>query len=169
MLSERVEDKAERQKHQAVNRIDNVVSAIERFASELHDNDEDWLGDKAASAAKGVRNVSRKLRQKNLEDLTQDARRWSQNPALFLGGAFALGLTAGRFIKSSSRRNGHGSEQHAEAEPTEERSPRQFGGPIQPTPTIEPKPTTEPTLANEPEATGQAESRSPGPAGGTHG
>ena len=111
MLTENAEAHANRQKHEAVNRVDHVVGAMERFADELHQNHEEWLGNQAASAAAGDRNISQRLRQQRFEDLAHDARRWSENPVLFLGGSFAIGLAAGRFITSSGRRNGAAYEQ----------------------------------------------------------
>lgn len=125
MLAENAEAKAELSKHHAVDRIDRVVGALERFAGELNEADEHWLGEQAGAAATGVQSVARKLRQTQFRDLADDARRWSEHPVVFLGGAFALGIAMGRFVKSSSRSNGKvAGTSRTDTDEPERRSPR---------------------------------------------
>lgn len=56
------------------------------------------------SLASQVEQVSTYLEQKDLREVLKDVERFARrNPAVFLGGAFALGLLASRFLKSSGR------------------------------------------------------------------
>jgi hypothetical protein len=55
-------------------------------------------------AAGGVSEISSYLRDRNVDDMLADAEDFARRqPELFLGGAFALGMLAARFFKSSSR------------------------------------------------------------------
>jgi hypothetical protein len=54
------------------------------------------------SLAKQVEQVSTYLEQKDLRDVLKDVEGFARrNPAVFIGGAFALGILAARFLKSS--------------------------------------------------------------------
>jgi len=56
-------------------------------------------------AADGIEQVSDYFEKKQLGDMVSDVERFARRePGLFLGGAFALGLLAARFLKSSSSR-----------------------------------------------------------------
>lgn len=99
----RAEQGFESVKEQAAGRAEGVASAIDTLAHELRDNDEGWLGDKAEALAATLRRTGQNIQDRRVAELADDAREWSKNPALFLGGAFALGLVAGRFLKSSAR------------------------------------------------------------------
>lgn len=51
-----------------------------------------------------IENIAHYLERQDLRGLTNDLKGFAQrNPALFVGGAFALGLLAARFLKSSPR------------------------------------------------------------------
>ncbi len=55
------------------------------------------------SVASQVEQFSRYLEKKDLRDVANDVERFARrNPAVFLGGAFALGLLAARFLKSAN-------------------------------------------------------------------
>ncbi len=55
-------------------------------------------------AGEQVRRAADWLEQTNVEELTQRTEDFARRqPALFIGGAFALGIVAARFLKSSSR------------------------------------------------------------------
>lgn len=98
----RAEEKFEAVKEKAAGRAEVVASAVETLARELHDKDEGWLGDRAEALAATVRRTGQNVQERHIDELTEDVRGWSKNPAVFLGGAFALGLLAGRFLKSSA-------------------------------------------------------------------
>lgn len=99
----RAEQEFESVKEEAASRADSVASAVDTLARELQENDEAWLGDKAAALAAMLRRTGQNVQERRVDELADDMRQWSKNPALFLGGAFAIGLVAGRFLKSSAR------------------------------------------------------------------
>lgn len=99
----RAEQGLESAKEQAAGRADKMANAVDSLAREFRDNDEGWLGDKAAALAATLRRTGQRVQERRIDELADDVREWSKNPAVFLGGAFALGLVAGRFLKSSAR------------------------------------------------------------------
>lgn len=55
------------------------------------------------SLADKIEDISGYLEQATLKDLTRDAERFArQQPALFVGGAFLIGILAARFLKTSA-------------------------------------------------------------------
>lgn len=102
-LSEQFESSANAQKAQVADRIEGVAGVVERVAHELREQ-EPWLGKPMALAAERARRASKHLRERQLDELGQEVRSWSNHPPLFLGGAFVMGLAFGRFIKGSQRR-----------------------------------------------------------------
>lgn len=99
----RAEQGLDSAKEEAATRADTMASAVDTLARELRESDEGWLGDKAAAVAATLRRTGQHVQERRVDELVDDVREWSRNPAVFLGGAFALGLVAGRFLKSSGR------------------------------------------------------------------
>lgn len=101
----RAEERFDAVKEQAAGRVEVVASAVDALARELRDRDEKWLGDQAEALAATLRRTGQNVQERHIDGLTEDVRQWSKHPAVFLGGAFALGLVAGRFLKSSARQS----------------------------------------------------------------
>ena len=60
------------------------------------------LADYAGKAADQLEQFSARLRERDLTELMDDAKRFARRqPALFVGIAFAAGVIAARFLKSS--------------------------------------------------------------------
>jgi len=107
---------AEQGKQQASSLLSNQVnSAADRLASmadtfrtvsqQSRENGQEMPAEFANRAGTQVERVANYLREKDVDDLIGDAEGYARRqPALFLGGAFALGLLAARFFKSSSER-----------------------------------------------------------------
>jgi len=107
---------AEQGKQQASSLLSNQVnSAADRLASmadtfrtvsqQSRENGQEMPAEFANRAGTQVERVANYLREKDVDDLIGDAEGYARRqPALFLGGAFALGLLAARFFKSSSDR-----------------------------------------------------------------
>lgn len=63
------------------------------------------LPDLAARAAEGIERLARYLENKSVADVVRSVESFARRePALFLGGALAMGMMAGRFLKSSGHR-----------------------------------------------------------------
>jgi hypothetical protein len=103
---EQVRTRLSEQKDTAASSLGTVAQALHRTAQELEGEQTGPLGDYAHRAADQVERLSGYLQQHDLSDLQREAEYFARRrPALFLGGAFVLGLMAARFMKSSSERD----------------------------------------------------------------
>jgi hypothetical protein len=91
---------------QAADLLGNVADAVESVGQQLRQNDQGMLAEYANRAAYQIDRFSGYLEENDVEDLVYDVERFARRqPAVFLGGAFALGLLAVRFIKASAPRS----------------------------------------------------------------
>jgi hypothetical protein len=87
-------------------RIGGLSGAMLEVGRRLREDDDHALAQWADRAAERVERFSGDLRGKDLDELLYEGERFARRqPALFLGGAFALGLLAARFLKSSDPRD----------------------------------------------------------------
>ncbi len=109
-VTERVTERADAQRDRAASGLGTVAQAIRQTG--------DTLGEEAGlpssvtnfvgRAAEGVERLGEYFDGKDLGEIVSDVERFARRePALFLGGAFVLGLMGARFLKSSARRS-HG-------------------------------------------------------------
>ena len=95
------------QKQKATDTLSAVSQAIRQTGQSLEQQNQGAIGQYANKAADQVDNVNQYLRQRDVEDLVGEVESFGRrNPAMFLGGAFALGVLAARFLKSSSSGTG---------------------------------------------------------------
>jgi hypothetical protein len=88
----------------AAERLGGVSQAVHAVGRQLREQDDDAMAAWAERAAEQVDRFSGYLRGKDVDELLYEGERFARRqPALFLGGAFALGLLAARFLKSSGR------------------------------------------------------------------
>jgi len=86
----------------AAESIGKASEALQGVGKQLREQDQAPIAQYADQAAQQVQRASEYLRGKDLDQLIAEAERVGrQQPALFVGGAFALGLLAARFLKSS--------------------------------------------------------------------
>lgn len=98
---EQVTTKVNDQKARAAASIGGIASALRDGSIDQNE----LLSDYVARAADGLEGVTTYFRDKQLGEIVDDVERFARRePALFLGGAFAVGLLAARFLKSSSRK-----------------------------------------------------------------
>lgn len=87
----------------AVETIENVSGALRSAGEKLEGTGP--LPDFVEKAADGVERLAHYLEGKSIGDLVRGAESFARRePALFLGGALAVGVVAGRFLKSSAPR-----------------------------------------------------------------
>jgi uncharacterized phage infection (PIP) family protein YhgE len=92
-------------KDQVADGIDTVASALRRTGDQLRSEDTGFVGDYVNKAADAVSNISQHLRENDLDQLMRETEDFARRePTIFLGSAFALGVIAARFLKSSSDR-----------------------------------------------------------------
>ena len=90
------------QKTRATDTLGSVAAAIRQSSQPLRDSNQAMLADYAGKAADQLEEFSTRLRERDLTELMDDAKRFARRqPALFVGAAFAAGVLAARFLKSS--------------------------------------------------------------------
>ena len=91
------------QKNRATDGLGSVAQAVRQTTQHLRDNQNDTVARYAEQAADQIERFSERLRNKDVGELMNDAQQLARRqPALFVGGAFAIGLLGARFLKSSS-------------------------------------------------------------------
>jgi hypothetical protein len=91
------------QKNKATDGLGTVASAVRKTTDQLRSENHDTVARYAEQAADQIERLSERIRRKDVGELLNDAQRLArQRPALFVGGAFAVGLLGARFMKSSA-------------------------------------------------------------------
>jgi hypothetical protein len=94
------------QKDRATQGLGSVASAVRQTTQSLREQQHDTVAGYVEQAADQIERLSERLKNKDVTELLDDAQRLARRqPALFVGGAFALGLVGARFLKSSSSRD----------------------------------------------------------------
>lgn len=92
------------QKSKAAETIGHVAETLRGSTDQLRQQDHDQIGQYVASAADQMERFADYLRTTDTDELVRRAEDMARRqPALFLGGAFALGVLSARFLKSSRR------------------------------------------------------------------
>jgi hypothetical protein len=82
--------------------LDDVAEALRHSGEHLRGKDEAGISQYVDRAAEQVEVVSGYLQNRTVGQIVGDVEQFGRRePALFLGGAFVLGLLGGRFLKSS--------------------------------------------------------------------
>lgn len=113
-----VKDKAsgviDEQKTNLTTGLSSVADSIRKVGENLRETeDENKIGQMTAQygdqLAKGIEKVNNYFENADLREIARDVETFARRqPALFIGGAFVLGLLAARFLKTSAP-NGNGS------------------------------------------------------------
>jgi hypothetical protein len=99
---ERVAAQLSTQKGRATDGLDTITQAVRHTTQQLRAEDHGAVAEYIDKAAEQLERLSHRLRDKDVNELLHDARELARRqPAVFIGGSFALGLLAARFIKSS--------------------------------------------------------------------
>jgi hypothetical protein len=97
------------QKNRATDGLGSLSQAVRQSTHQLRDQEHDVIAHYIEQAADQIDRFSQRMRDKDVADLVRDVQHVARRqPALFIGGAFAIGLIGARFFKSSSRTNGSG-------------------------------------------------------------
>lgn len=96
------------QKDRATDGLGSVASAVRHTTQNLRDQQHDTMARYVEQAADQIERLSQRLKNKDVAELVDDAQQLARRrPALFVGGAFAVGLLGARFLKSSSPDSRH--------------------------------------------------------------
>lgn len=98
---EQVRTETDRAKEQAAERISRVATQLKSLGDNLREQDT-LAANLADRASDGIERVADYVRSSDARALVRDAEQLArQRPSWFFGGAFLVGLAAGRFLKSS--------------------------------------------------------------------
>ena len=98
------DEQISKQKEQATGALEQIAGAFRMTGEHLRASRQDRIARFAEGAAEQVRDFSESIRGAEPRELLRRAENLARRePALFLGGAFALGLIGARFLKSSDR------------------------------------------------------------------
>ncbi len=110
-IYETVADKAtttiDEQKAGLTGKLTGVADTVRRVSGTLHDTEADnpvsgYAARYTDTAAQKLDSVAKYFDGADLKDIARDLESYARrNPAIFLGGAFAIGIMAARFLKSS--------------------------------------------------------------------
>jgi hypothetical protein len=93
-----------KQKETATGVLEQVAGALQMTGEHLRASEQERIARYAQQAADHVRRFAQSFRGAEPRDVISRAEDLARRePALFLGGAFAVGLVAARFLKSSER------------------------------------------------------------------
>lgn len=103
---EQMRNRLEEQKTAAADSLSDVAQAFRSSGEHLRQQGQGAapkMADYAQSAADAVQQVAGYLHDKRVDELTLEVEGFARRqPTVFLGGAFALGFLAARFLKSSN-------------------------------------------------------------------
>jgi rhodanese-related sulfurtransferase len=89
-------------RRQAADQIGGLAGAFHRTSEHLRDEQQERIAELADSFANQVDQVARYLREADLRTVGRDVERLArERPVVVYGAAFAVGLLAARFLKSS--------------------------------------------------------------------
>ena len=98
----------ERGKDSTLNELENLASALRTAAESMQQGEGGRASSLMRSAAEKLEGLSSTIDRKNFDEVIGDVERLARrNPAIFIGGAVALGFIASRFLKAS-RPSGYG-------------------------------------------------------------
>jgi len=110
-VAEQATGRLEEQKTAASSGISTVAHAFRQTGQQLRGEEQEGIAQYIDQAAQRLERFSDYLGERDLRGLARDAEQFARRePALFLGGAFAVGMLAARFLKSSGS-NGAGDQE----------------------------------------------------------
>src|SRR5690349_23385539 len=90
------------QKNKATDGIGTVANAVRQASQQLRTQHHETIAEYIDQAAGQIEQFSTRLHDKDIGELVHDAQDFARRrPAVFIGSAFAIGLVAARFLKSS--------------------------------------------------------------------
>ena len=99
--SDKARDLAQTGKDRATSALDSLVQTVEDAASEIDEKLGSQYGDYARRAAESIGNFSESFRDKDVDELFNDAREFvKKSPAVAIGAAAALGFVVARLARA---------------------------------------------------------------------
>jgi len=103
-VADTTKQQADTQRERIATGIRQVADSLRQTGDVLSEHDQNLAGDYARKAASQVERVAGYLGQSSIDQMVGDVEAFARRePALMLGGAFALGFLAARFLKAAGR------------------------------------------------------------------
>jgi hypothetical protein len=103
-VKQRAAAQLDTQKTRATDGLSVMANAVRQTTQSLRNDHHESLAQYVDRAADQLERFSNVIRDKDMDQMLRDARNLARRqPALFIGGSFAVGLLAARFVKSSPR------------------------------------------------------------------
>jgi hypothetical protein len=107
--TQRVESGLAKGKTQAAETLNTLAQSLLSSGQQLRERDQENVSRYVDQVADRVQRMSNYLQNTDVSEIIDNTENFARRrPALFLGGAFALGLIGARFLKSSQRNAGTG-------------------------------------------------------------
>jgi hypothetical protein len=104
-IKQNVTSRVDEQKNRAADGLGGIANVIRNSANELRTENE-ALASYVDMASDQLRRFADQIRQKGVADMLDDVHSFARRrPAVFIGGAFLVGLAVARFLKSSAERD----------------------------------------------------------------
>jgi hypothetical protein len=101
-IQQRVTSRVDEQKNRAADGIGGIADVIRNASNELR-NENEALASYVDMASDQMRRFADQIRERGVNDMMDDVTRFARRrPALFIGGAFLVGIGIARFLKSTS-------------------------------------------------------------------
>jgi ElaB/YqjD/DUF883 family membrane-anchored ribosome-binding protein len=98
-------NRARREKQEAATTLSRVADRLQASGHQLRTDHEDLAGEYIEKAARQLERAAEYVRTTSLDEAVQELEDFARRrPAAFVGSAFAIGLLAARFLKSSPTR-----------------------------------------------------------------
>ena len=103
-IQQKVTSRVDEQKNRAADGLGGIADVFRNAGNELR-NENESLAQYVDMASDQLRRFAETIRQRGVADMMDDVNRFARrNPAVFIGGAFLVGVGLARFLKSSADR-----------------------------------------------------------------
>jgi hypothetical protein len=101
--TEKIESRISESKTRAAETLNGVASTLLSSSAQLRDQNQAGASRAIERAAEGVERFANYLQETNVDEVVDQVHDFARRqPAAFIGGAFALGFLASRFIKATT-------------------------------------------------------------------
>ena len=128
-IKQNVTSRVDEQKNRAADGLGGIANVIRNAGNELRTENE-ALASYVDAASDQLRRFADQIREKGVADMLDDVHSFARRrPALFVGGAFLVGLGIARFLKSSAERGDYDSNAgFSDVDPMTTQSVPNYGG-----------------------------------------
>jgi uncharacterized protein YjbJ (UPF0337 family) len=106
-VADTAKQQADSQRERLAGGLNHVAEGLRQTAQTMRERDQELVGEYANKAANQVERAAGYMSEHSVDQIIGDVQDFARRePALVLGGAFALGFLAARFLKAGGRSSG---------------------------------------------------------------